>query len=205
MKLEKMSWIAGIVVAIFTVLGVIVAVVSYLVDRNTTIEYCKSFYKTLSAPFVAVFNWFEHPVTWPTWAFFVFGVAIIVAIVIVVVCSFFLSTRSKPSSANHLDYRTDDILGIHWRWGYFNGQLDPDEISAFCPCPDCRLRLEPRINSNALFNTHSRHPPVSLVCSRCGFQRDFDMDLKQVHFEVLKEVERRINTGAFVNRIGQQR
>ena len=50
MKLEKWSWIAGIVAAI-------VAVLAWLVDRNDFIAFCKTSGKIIITPFSIAFNW----------------------------------------------------------------------------------------------------------------------------------------------------
>lgn len=43
--------------------------------------------------------------------------------------------------------------------------------------------------------------PISYTCRKCGFSHRFDIDLAQLHEDVLQEIERRINTGEYQQRM----
>jgi hypothetical protein len=189
MKLEKWSWMAGIVAAI-------VGILAWLVDRNDFIVFCKSAGKFITTPFSIIFNWLSHPVTWPVWALILVAFSGLAMVAFL----FFLFSRhgnTQPEPTDPLNYRTDEIFGVQWTWGFVYGRLNENDLSAFCPKKSCMCRLKCQPNQNARYNPNFHVFPISLVCPNCGFQRDFDNDLEQLKRDVLIEVERRIRTGDF--------
>jgi len=194
MKLEKGSWIAAI-------LAIPVAFLVWLVTPTEFIGFCKSLGKTISTPFASMFSWLTHPVTWPMWVLIVVVLAVLFVLIATLLLYSLIRKGGRLPEIDPVNYRTDEIFGVVWIWSYIYGKLDQNNISAICPRQDCKHRLETQINPNAPFNPALRMPPVSLVCRRCGFKKDFNSDLKSVEYDVLLEVDRRIRTGEFVRRL----
>ena len=99
------------------------------------------------------------------------------------------------ASEPHLDYRADKIFQVNWRWDYKSNQIDSDSISAFCPNQACRCRLKPQYDFR----------DVKLTCQHCGFSMDFQGDWDDLRRAVGVEIERRLNTGEFVNSLQQRK
>ena len=198
MKLEKTSWIASI-------LAIPVAFFVWYFKPEEFTAFFKSLGKIIWTPFSIVFNWLAHPVTWPVWALILLaisGLAIVAGL-------FYIFSRAsevgaQPIQLDPFDYRTDEIFGVQWVWEYVGTKLDADRVSAFCPRKNCKCRLKSQPNQNARYNPDFYAFPISLVCPNCGLQCDFDKDLKQLTHDVLIEVERRIRTGEFQQRMTQQ-
>ncbi len=55
-RLEKWSWVAGIIAAI-------VGVLAWLVDRNDFTAFCKNAWKTLLSPFKSFYTWLTGSVS----------------------------------------------------------------------------------------------------------------------------------------------
>jgi hypothetical protein len=207
MKLEKLSWIAGIFAAI-------IGVVAWLVDRNDFIAFCKSCWKIIRSPFVFVFGLLTHPVTWPVWLLIL---VLLVVLVAPAICFwFFVKTSNAPNESlqppqvSPFDYKSDEIFGVEWIWSYIYGSLNENDLSAFCPKKSCMCRLtiqehpERMAVRNAGYGA-SLSIPVSFTCTACGFSRQFDSDWKKLKHDVFLEIERRIRTGEFQQRMTQQK
>lgn len=98
------------------------------------------------------------------------------------------------------NYVTDEIFGVEWQWRYLGNRLD-EVLGAFCPNKNCKCRLEDQPNENTNRRSYYYSFPISLVCPYCGFRRDFDFALEELNRKVLIEVERRLRTGEFANRL----
>jgi len=204
MKLEKWSWIAGIVAAI-------VAVLAWLVDRNDFIAFCKTSGKIIITPFSIAFNWLTHPVTWPVWALILIGIS---GLAVVAMLFYFFGkvseTQPEPELLDPLNYRADEIFGIEWIWSYVYGKLNVNDLSAFCPKKSCMCRLTMQEHPERMSMRQggfggSVYIPISFTCTTCGFSRQFDSDWKQLKHDVFLEIERRIRTGEFHQRMTQNK
>jgi hypothetical protein len=141
-------------------------------------------------------NWLAKPITWPVWGLILLGFVCFICPLFCQGLIKLFSDQSIPQLDWH-NYVNDEIFGVRWNWRYFGDKLD-DELSAFCPRQDCKCRLKSELNNNARFNPGKYYPPISLVCSRCGFRQDYDIDLESLKRDVLVEIERRINTKEFL-------
>jgi len=121
---------------------------------------------------------------------------------IIFIIAYFEKQPSQPQQTDPYSYVTDVIFGIEWLWGYAGTKLNEHELSAFCPNQNCKCRLESQINHNA-GNYFGGGFPVSFVCGNCGFRREFDLDMNDLKQKVFFEVERRIRTGEFQQRLTQ--
>jgi hypothetical protein len=110
---------------------------------------------------------------------------------------------ARTSRRGWTEYINDEIFGVRWSWDYFGTRLDARSLTAFCPAISCRHRLDVRPNYPAAISKLT----ISLSCPRCGFTRDFDWDHDELRKNVLGEVERRLNTGEYLEapkRLGAQ-
>jgi len=144
---------------------------------------------------IGAFNWLGIRVTLPVWALIVASTLLVLVTIAV------YWVRNLPDALpnqTHRHWRTyveDEIFGVTWHWGYLGNSLD--EIKgAFCPSSTCKCRLVQDSNFNA-----RAYDAISLVCERCGFKRDFDCGRDELYRKVLREVERRINTGEFTKEV----
>jgi len=200
MKLEKWSWVAGIV-------GAIIALLAWLVDRNDFISFCKATWRVIATPFLFIYHLLTHPVTWPVWAFILIVVAIFA--VIALLFYFFGSvSEARPladlQSQDPMNYKSDEIFGVEWIWSYVYGRLNEKDLSAFCPRKNCMCRLTLQRHPHRQHVRQSPHgyggevvTPVSFTCPTCGFSRDFNDDWESLKHSVFIEIERRIRTGEF--------
>jgi hypothetical protein len=116
------------------------------------------------------------------------------------------SRKGLPLQISEYDYKTDEIFGVKWAWNFYYQQLNEDSLTAFCPRPNCknrltmqqdyqRMRMRPSsIGSQSVL-------PISFTCRNCGFNREFDLSWGELRRNVLEEVERRMNTGEFRQRM----
>jgi hypothetical protein len=215
MRLDEWSQVAGIAAI---PLGIIV----WLVDRKQVITFCKKWSAIIVASFAIVilyaiwqrswFNWLVHPVTWPVWALIILGIfGFVVAFMI-----WFLAKLSaeipagiqvQPKQFNPYEYTSDEIFGVDWLWDY-RGDVLGDELSAFCPNKKCMCRLTIQVNPERISLQGSGYGshvaiPVSLNCTNCGFSRQFNSDWNKLKHDVFLEIERRVRTGEFQQRLTQ--
>lgn len=192
MKLEKWSWVAGIFAAI-------VAVLAWLVDRNDFTSFCIATGSVIGTPFLFVYHFLTHPVTWPVWVLIVLPIAVLVIIAGVI----YLIVRavSGPRLPLHISpfhYKTDEIFGVKWVWDFHYQQLAENSLTAFCPRSHCRNRLTMRENYERMrMGGYGGTVPISFTCRNCGFSHPFESNWTELRRDVLEEVERRINTGEF--------
>lgn len=202
-KLEKWSWVAGIIAAI-------VGVLAWLVDRNDFIAFCKTSGKTIATPFSIAFSWLTHPVTWPVWALIL--IAISGLAVVALLFLFFgkvSETKPEPDLLDPLNYRTDEIDGVQWTWSYVYGKLNENDLSAFCPRQKCMCRLTMKEDHQRMQVRQGGfgadlHFPITFTCTNCGYSREFDSNWTQLKHSVFIEIERRIRTNEFQKRLTQQ-
>ena len=143
-------------------------------------------------------SWLSFPVTWPVWALILLAFAGL-AIACLALAVFYFVTKEAShlnKETSHLDYFSDDIFGVEWNWRYIRDQLDERELSAFCPNKQCACRLEPQLRSGA-----GAVDVVLLVCGHCGFSKGFEYDWRQLRRKVIIEIERRVRTREFKQRL----
>lgn len=203
MKLEKMSWVAGIVVAIASILGLVIAIMAWLVAPKDFFAFCKG-------------------LAWPVWTLLLL---LFIMVILSVAAFTVLSWRNKDQiriesknprqqqeakpilqpvvlPPDPRSYTSDEIWGVNWSWRWFGHQFG-NLVGPFCPNPHCLCRLDQEIcrDPNMYYRHKSMTMPISLVCPHCGFKRDYEFDLAQLMDKTLVEIERRINTGEYKSRL----
>ena len=135
-------------------------------------------------------DWLASPVHIPLW------VAVLCAVPVMVAVWLLISlTAEKLKIPTSSDYRTDQILGIQWRWDYYHGVIEPDLIHAFCPRLECQCRLD--VEQVSVLSYMGGY---EFVCPNCGFKKVLDGPEEKIRRRVAVEIERRIRTGEFANR-----
>jgi hypothetical protein len=211
MKLEEWSWVAGIV-------AVPLAVITWLVDREQAKTFVKNNAGLIVLAFAGVvvyvlwlrgwFSWLLHPVTWPVWGFVLVAVAIFALIALLFYFFGSVSETQPLADLDPLNYKSDEIFGVEWLWSYVYGKLNEKDLSAFCPRKNCMCRLTLRRHPEKQHVRQSSHGyggevviPVSFNCPTCGFSREFNDDWDTLKHSVFIEIERRIRTGEFRQRM----
>ncbi len=100
-------------------------------------------------------------------------------------------------SRDYLNYVSDEIFGVRWHWRFKGGIIVESQLRAFCPREGCLKRLELQVNQNPSTPMPEFGQPISLVCERCGFKHDFDYGMVRLSVDVLNEIQRRVATGEF--------
>jgi hypothetical protein len=206
MKLEKASWIAAI-------LAIPVAFFVWYFKPEDFNSFFKGLGKLIYTPFSMVFNWLTHPVTWPVWALILIAIS---GLAVVAMLFYFFGkvseTQPVPELLNldPLNYRADEIFGVEWVWSYVYGKLNVNDLSAFCPKKSCMCRLTMQEHPERMAMRQSGYSagvyiPVSFTCTTCGFTRQFDSDWKKLKNDIFLEIERRIRTGEFQQRMTQNK
>ncbi len=147
-------------------------------------------------------SWLTKPITWPVWGLILLGIGgCILALLCWFVVKMFDEQPIIPMQLDWHNYTHDEIFGVRWNWSYVGNQIS-DQLSVFCPRQNCcKCRLKSELNNNARFNPGKYYPPISLVCSHCGFKQDYDCDFESLKRDVLFEIERRINTKEFLKHL----
>jgi hypothetical protein len=153
----------------------------------------------------------------PMWAIFVAVIIIIVGWWIVRFIVRFLKGGVKvamtvtpsevsPETFQPEHYVEDLIFGVWWQWTYSGHTVNiPRPI---CPDRHCQCDLGFREDWMRLNDGPNMAiipaPPVSLLCPRCGFKKDFNETKQQVLGSVSTEIVRLIRTGQFRERLANQ-
>ena len=192
-----------------SILSLPLSVVLWLFTRETAAKFWKNwfgriFFVGFILGLVAVWHmgwlsWLTKPVVWPVWALILLGVGGLVLPLLYWGLIKLFGKQSIISQLNWRNYVNDEIFGVNWHWNYLGDKLY-DDLSAFCPDHKCKCRLRSEPNRNAPFNPNRYESPISLVCPRCGFQKDFDSDFESIKRNVFIEIERRLNTKEFLKR-----
>jgi hypothetical protein len=192
-----------------SILSLPLSVVLWLFTRESAAKFWKEWFGWifLGAIILVLFaawhmgwlSWLAKPITWPMWGLILLGLG---SFVLPLLCFGLIKLFSEQPIISQLDwhnYVDDEIFGVSWNWNYFGDKLG-SELSAFCPRQDCKCRLKSELNNNARFNPSRYDFPISLICSRCGFRKDFDSDFESLKRDVFFEIERRLNTKEFLKR-----
>ena len=82
--------------------------------------------------------------------------------------------------------RSDEFLGIRWRWRYYGNQGDVDEIHSFCPVCDYEV-FPTNIPGCVLFR-----------CESCGRDlRSFDMTHADLISRVIRLIQQKLRSGSW--------
>ncbi len=192
-----------------SILSLPLSVVLWLFTRESAAKFWKNWFGWIlfggfvlglaAAWHLGWLSWLTKPVAWPVWGLILFGVG---SFILPLFCWVLMKLFGEQSIVSQLDwhnYVNDEVFGVSWHWNYLGDKLN-DDLSAFCPNHNCKCRLRSELNRNAPFNPSRYESPVSLVCPRCGFQKDFDSDFESIKRDVLFEIERRLNTKEFLKR-----
>jgi len=117
--------------------------------------------------------------TLPVWGIILLMLVIPLLIGIVIVF-FLLRTNSTET---YLTYTSDTFFGISWYWRYTGNKLYKEDIIP--RCLSCKTLLQP---SNVVVNE------FTLICSHCGFQKEFEYSYDELLNRVKKEIDRKIIT-----------
>jgi len=206
---------------ILSLLGIPLSVALWYFTKEKAERFWKRWQKTIFLLFgigglfalwgLGWLHWLSRPVTLPVWILLLLGIGgLLVGLIIWLIVHWLNNPavlqaeptsqmrRSLSAPPDWHNYVNDEIFGVRWQWGYRGNQID-NKLTAFCPQPHCRNRLEEKMNMPKM---HSQRYtiPVSLVCPTCGFQHDYDDDAQRLKERVLMEIERRINTGEYEKR-----
>jgi hypothetical protein len=193
--------------------GLVLTVAAWLIAPKRLFGVCKKFFWVIVPLLVilALFyfhkwgwlNWLFLPVTWPVWGLILLGFfSLAIPVTIILLIAYF---EKQPSHIEPENYKTDEIFGIQWVWDFRGTKLDESELSAFCPKQNCKCRLDrdyAAMASGGYFPVGE--PRFSLSCSICGFKRDFEWDWDRLKRKVFIEIERRIRTREYIQRMQQQ-
>ena len=129
----------------------------------------------------------------PGWLVLVLG---LLAVLVSLIC--WSLTHAGKAQRDWRDYVSDELLGLVWHWRYARNEIQELSLSAFCP--HCRHRLQPQQDADHR-PPGPKTAPVTLLCPHCGFKREFDSHFDQLKAKVIAEIERRLNTGEYRQRI----
>lgn len=110
---------------------------------------------------------------------------------------FFFRTKSqRTSDENNLSlYKSDFLFGMSWKWSFINSNDLPSQ-DLWCFCPSCATRLVYQLGYNGNKMT------TKFICENCGFGSDqFIGNNTDALNTVVREIERRINTGEWKDKI----
>ncbi len=212
MKLEDWAHIAEIFMGVATF-------VTLAIQYKKVMVFCKRFWKVILPAFLIValyalwvrgyFDWLFHPVTLPIWEWILFG-GILLAVPIVLwafVHSITINAQQPetlpPQRPDPHNYVNDHIFGVMWLWSYdMRGMINLNSLTPICPEPNCLNRLDRQMDFERYTNIRPSQfgPPISLSCSHCHFKREFDHGWEHLQDALGKEIERRINTGEYIQR-----
>lgn len=138
-------------------------------------------------------KWLIHPASWLVWI--VGAICCIFMTVVGMIIYAVALVGQKPARSS---YRDDEIERVVWSWDWFNGLVDNSSLIPFCP--KCATRLAFQFNDKST-NYRISGVPVSLVCQGCGFRENYEMSEKTLKNRVLLEIESRLNTGRYIERL----
>jgi hypothetical protein len=185
------------------ILGLPLAVVLWFFTRERAVKFWEKWIKLILGALAVLtlitlwrvgwLDWLANSVTWPVWALILLAFSIpAVALLVLWICSLL---EAQPAVPDWQDYVSDNVFDVDWHWRYVAGKLDEFEFSPFCPNRACMCRLQPESRGYAIAQA------VSLVCPHCGYRRNFDFDWDRLRHNVVFEVERRLRTGEYKQRL----
>ena len=103
---------------------------------------------------------------------------------------FFRSKLQRTSDENNLGlYKSDFLFGMLWKWSFINTNDLPSQ-DLWCFCPNCATRLVYKLGYNG------KEMTTNFLCENCGFSsKQFVGNNTAALNTVIREIERRINTG----------
>jgi hypothetical protein len=109
---------------------------------------------------------------------------------------FFRSKLQRTSDENNLSlYKSDFLFGMSWKWSFINSNDLPSQ-DLWCFCPSCATRLVCQLGINGNKMT------TKFLCENCGFcSNQFVGSNTDALNTVIREIERRINTGEWKDKI----
>jgi hypothetical protein len=154
-------------------------------------------------------HWLLKPIPIPAWCVIVFSLVFAVAVGFLSRAWFLLKSQGIPFSAVKTEkwrnYTSDVIEDVTWEWKYRLDLHSPVtlHLTAFCAKEECKCRL--KVSEEYI------KPPVgypiaraSVKCPHCPFYKRFDCTQEELFQRVNLEIERRIRTGAFIQRLGKK-
>lgn len=125
----------------------------------------------------------------PNWligaALLIIGVALLGGILIAIA----IARQEVQSPTNPLrEYKQDELLGIAWRWSYFQGTTVYNLVP-FCPLCDFQIRP-------CYTNPHPVMDEITFSCEDCGkFQKSFPERYEAVEDLVKRLIHKKLRTG----------
>jgi len=218
-NLREHAWMAPVGSFLVAILALLVAVISNKEKLKQVIKQRWVFVTViLGAALIGMcflYGWLgwtvqllNRPVTLRVW---VLILLLILAAAVPMSILFLLAWITAPKEAREApsprqltlqDYTQDeDIFGVKWSWSYIYGKMDPLSLTAFCP--NCTNRLDTEDNWRR-GRSGFIYPPITHVCTNCGFRREHQHQRMELTDRVMKEIERRINSGEFLQRLSSQ-
>ena len=141
------------------------------------------------------FSWFPSAIKWswnwvisshslPGWGWLIFFLSVVYGVINL------LRVINKNSKPEYLSYREDTMFGIVWRWHWIKNRVS----SLWGYCLFCNIRL--------IYYSHYQESTV-FKCEHCNnfVGYPFDGPISQAIGKIEREIERKINTGEYRDRI----
>lgn len=128
----------------------------------------------------SLLTWFKSSVTISVWGLILsFTIPFIIFVII----------KNIDSELHWDDYKQDNFFGVrwHWHWGSYGNGIQ----SLFPLCPNCMYEL------SEIESVYMRES-TGLQCEKCGFCKDFSINISDLLERVKKEIRRKIRTGEYM-------
>ena len=102
------------------------------------------------------------------------------------------TVQETESEDDHKTYTKDRIFGSDWQWDW---QYDGAIINLVPLCPNCSY--QPDLERYKYGSLHAEKIGLKIECKKCGFERGWQDNPKNVLKEVRKEIQRRVRTGEY--------
>lgn len=202
MSNEKNSIRDGIIVTV--VGGIILAILAWLFKGVFNIlkslwNWLISVVVYIKEGFVALWDYFQSPVTIPwglLWLLVILSIIALWKLLYPFVSPFIKKEKTpKPYKPRLDDYREDVVFNIKWEWSNIYGTL-PNEPAGFCS--NCSTRL--------VYSEDDYKNKTSFICQNCNRTiATLDGNLRYALSTVAREIERRIKTNEWQQRVIRQR
>jgi len=188
---------------IATIVNIPLLILTWFFTREHFAKFWKKWFKWILV--IAVFtttlflwhkgwlNWLQYRFACPVWALILLSMG---GLAIASFIMFLIALLNR--TPDHSLYLSDNIFGIEWCWQPQGRTLHEDDLVPYCPTPGCSCRLDPLELSG-----YQVVDDISLVCDHCGFKKDFDCNWDTLRWKALKEIDRRIRTGEFKERLSK--
>lgn len=186
MSKDKQTISNGIIIGIIVTVvgGVILAIITQSLDNIW------SFIIIISG---IVRKYLASAILVPVWVFWIF----VLSYSYIIVRKLIRLLRNKSEDITYRLYRTDTIFGVKWSWDYYGQKIDDESIHGFCPTCLTRLIIKEEYYYGG--------PHDSFFCVRCNKSLiDSKEGKQQILLKVILEIERKLNTGEWLEVLQKQ-